>query len=528
MVGVMDLSSVQSRSKFSEDTLLESWYIDSLSLMSTEDKNVHINKTTIPPENWGAYLGILTLNKSGDELWSNGNVQPCHTFLKLNEAVLTEETGVKVLVFGDGLMMVAVTRDTIKLIHIDHKTTINLLQGVVPDIELSNAELRLLMQILCGQTLRDAAETDNVSYETKRSQFKSLASRTGFKTQSEVIRMSLMALNAHVLDSISHPPAHKPNEINSEQDFLNLFYPGIFRFHKISISAGRTLRVADAGPINGIPVVFAHSQTLPPSNQFQSDWLVKNNIRLLIPFREGFLNKENSTTSIYDHLKHSASELNDTISLFCGGPAHVISNSCGAAYVMELARTNPTVIKRITFSAAAYLGEYNNGLVGSLVSGFKNLANRSSLLLEKIYSRYIRKMSTPVGLRSILRSAYKDSPRDMEIFDSILLHPLGHLWMLESYRLSQTSVTNDVVLSKLDIWKGAANIQLPTVFIHGKSDPINSVKSARKVCQLFNQSEFIELPDDGQSLFLNRFEELVTKGAKDWEESQAHFTNINE
>ncbi|WP_306151513.1 hypothetical protein [Roseovarius sp. MMSF_3281] len=53
-------------------------------------------------------------------------------------------------------------------------------------VGLSPAELRLLKQVLGGRTLHQAADTDDVSYETKRSQYKSLARKLGAHSQVEL------------------------------------------------------------------------------------------------------------------------------------------------------------------------------------------------------------------------------------------------------------------------------------------------------------------------------------------------------
>ncbi len=500
----------------SDSELLIEWYEDSLNLILPKNRKQSYEPLETPARNWKSCLGVLNLTSKGEVLWSYGDTRSCHAYMAENNIQFDNHDAVKVETFNDGLIIRSIRADIIRLVYIDHQSTMALLQDVVPNIELTNAELHLLMQILSGFTLKDAAKADHVSYETKRSQFKSLASRTGFRTQSEVIRMSLMALNAQVLDSVDSAHTGQIEESKGVQEFFDLYYPKIFRYHRISINPEHTLRVIDAGPITGKPIIFAHSQTLPPPNQFNTDWLSENNIRLLIPLREGFLQRIQVERSNTEHLERGATDLEDTINMFCGGVAKVVANSCGTAYAIEIAKRNPELFESLTITTLPYLGKYASGPIDNVVSGFKNLALKSKLILDKTYTRYVKKMSTAKGMLEVLSSAYKQSPSDMKIFSEIIHDPIGHSWMYESYRLSQQSVTNDIILGGTNIWEGTQKLKVPNLCIHGVTDPINSISDARKIQSQIANSEFVELPDEGQSFFRTRFKDIICFSHQDW------------
>lgn len=512
----------KGRTKDRDDKVFrDSWYKESLSLINTGDTAIKKRAADIPEDKWKPCLGILNLNMNGEELWSYGDTGTCQSFVSKTSLADFPSDKVSVEIYRDSLIVLSTVRETIRLVSIDHSSVMEILRDVVPDIDLSNAELRLLLQILSGNSLKEAAEKDNVSYETKRSQFKSLSLRTGFRTQSEVIRNSLLALNAHVLDSVGSTHIDEAQEAaketNDEQAFLNLYYPDIFRFHKISIAAGRVLRVAETGPLSGTPIVFAHSQTLPHPNQLHCEWLKEQNVRLIIPLRDGFLGGRQSAKSTSQHLESGAVDLADAIEFFCGGKAKIVAQSTGVAYAINLAKSRPELISELMLCASAYLGKYDNRLIDGVVKGFMNLAARSNLLLEQIYDRYLGKMSTKDGLRDVLHSAYKNSPNDMEIFNSILSSSLGHSWMSESYRLSRWSVINDVLLGSHNVWADTGNISVPVLFLHGATDPVNAAVDANQIQKRFANSRFVQLPDEGQSLFLNRFEDIITKSSSDWQ-----------
>lgn len=495
---------------------LSSWFDVSLSLIGSGDINEQNQPLNKAIDSWKSRVGILTCTRDGLEIWSRGNTGACKKFAQENRLSELTADAPNVQIFGDGLIMVSSSGDTIRLVYSDHATILNVLGEIAPDISLSPAELHLLMQMLSGKSLRESAVIDDVSYETKRSQFKSLAARTGFRTQNEVIRQSLLALSVHALDSAGNSSSDKSDKLDADQNFLNLYYPGIFRLHKISTSQKHLLRVIEAGPVSGAPIVFAHSQTLPPPSQFKSNWLHKNNIRLIIPLRPGLLDEKAERAGIDDHLEHSTSDLAETINLFCRGKARLIAQSTGAAYAVHLARRFPNIVSQITIAAAAYLGKHDNRSIDGLVRGLKQLALHSNFLTEKVYDHHLSKMSSKAGFQTIIQSAYGNSAPDMKIFQDIFAAPLGHSWIYESYRLSRGSVVSDVLMPGMDVWKDVENIRTPTLFLHGASDPVNVLTDAGEIHKRFQSSDFVELPDDGQSIFLNRFEELVARSPQEW------------
>lgn len=460
-------------------------------------------------------IGVLTCTVEGIEIGAHGNVEACQKFIREVDLYDLVERAPNAEIFDDGLIVVSKSNEAIRLLHLNRSTILNTLGAIAPDTELSSAEYHLLMQILSGDTLKEASVKDQVAYETKRSQFKSLSARIGLRTQSEVIRVFLLGLSVYVPENLEKRPQPEPVAQKPDHDFLNLYYPDVFRIHKITTGANRVLRVIETGPIDGTPVIFLHSQTLPQPSQFAGGWLHENNIRLIIPLRPGLLDEQSDLKGLHKHLEASTRELVDTIRFFCGEKARLVAQSTGAAYAINLCRLHPKCVSHLTFSGAAYLGKHDNKSIESLVWGLKEVAARSSFLAGKVYNNHLRKMRTKTGFQTIIDSAYGNSPSDMKIFDDIFTSPLGHSWMYESYKLSGNSVINDVIMPSLDVWKGAEQVNIPTLFLHGKSDPVNVIEDARKISSRFKNSKFIEYPDEGQSLFLSKFEDIITIGHKE-------------
>lgn len=511
-----------------KQTALNASFKDGLALINA-DSNVQngacaseaVSRNTLE-ESWVSCLGILTFDETGKQLLAYGNVQSCQSFIEQNAEIDFSKNSISVELFQGDLIIISSLNDSYRLISVDPSSAKEMFHDVFPDIELSNAEIRVLMQLLSGLTLKEAAKNDNVSYETKRSQFKSLSLRTGFNSQGEVIRNALLVLNAHILQGISENQINRNDSDGIEQIFLDQFYKSIFRLHKIFTPTGRINRVLEAGPVTGTPVVFVHSQTLPPPSQINTAWLIKKNIRLFIPLREGMLEENGKMTSSKEHVKNATDDLINTIEVFCGGKAKVVAQSSGVAYCVNLAKIRPELISQMTLSAPAYLGKYENSLVDSLVKSFFNIASQNNFILEQIYAKYLKKMSTKSGLHNILYSAYKKSPKDMELLESILSTSQGYRWLRKSYELSKYSVINDVLLGSQDVWKDVENVKTEVLFVHGKKDPINSAAHAKTIQKRFPNSKFVLLVEDGQSLFLNRFSDIISNNQGEW-----HLLRIN-
>ena len=463
-------------------------------------------------------LPSLTIALDGTTISSHGSSEVCREFLETVGLEALAEHLPHAAAHSSGLVVSSRVGETIWLAFVDQSKIHVLLRNIAPHEELSSAELNLLLQLLSGKSLRDAADADAVSYETKRSQFKSLATRTGLRTQGDVVRVFLLSL------FVSASKEHESNVVDYAatdrrkdcREFLEAYYPGKFRHHEISTSNCRNLRIIETGPLSGMPVIYLHSQTLPQPKMFASDWLVENNIRLIIPLRPGFLDKDSVRMPIQRHLEISTLEVIEAIDLFCEGNVRVVTHSTGSAYAINLCRNLPKSVAQLTISGAAYVGNYENVSVANLVSGLKNIAAKSGFLTEQVYQQHLRKMGTKSGFQTIINSAYGSSPPDAKIFRDIFEVPQGHSWIYETYQLSKNSIVNDILLPSVDVWKNVEDVQTPTLFLHGRQDPVNSVSAAKMIESRFPNSNFVELELEGQSLFLSRFEEMIANRPEDW------------
>ncbi len=494
----------------SDKDLISAWYEDSLSLVNPSIDVAKKWKIPFPPD-IDVGLEILYVAPNGNELLVHGNPINCRSYLDEIDLENHFDDDFGVVRHEEGILLFSKSHQAYRLVYVSRPNFSVILEKAFSQTRFTNAELQLLIQLLCGLSVRAAAEEDGVAYETKRWQFKSLATRAGFSNQNEAIRKTLLALTSHSLDAVGIVLGNAVDHSDPTLQFLRTYYQERFRFLKVTGRSNRIIRVIETGPVSGTPVVWMHSQTLPPPGQFADDWCEKQNIRLIIPLREGFLSGLRNGPAPADQLVRTAEDVADIIHMFAGGQAKIVAQSTGTAYALQLAHDYPEVVSELIFAAAAFVGDYQNWRIQKFVDGFRNLLGRNPFILAKSYDRYMKRISTREGLWAVLSSTYETSPRDMSIFEDILSDPLGHTMMYDSYRLSRHSMLSDVGLKALNVWQKAKNLaNIPILFVHGGSDPINAIADAKYVQQEIPGAQFKELEGEGQSLFLNRLRDVVT------------------
>ncbi|WP_295808198.1 hypothetical protein [uncultured Nitratireductor sp.] len=90
------------------------------------------------------------------------------------------------------------SNDRMRLIIIDDETLCDLLNRRMGPSRITPAELRLLKQLLGGLTLHEAATADAVGYETKRSQYKSLAKKLRVRSQFDLAGSTVTQIMLHL------------------------------------------------------------------------------------------------------------------------------------------------------------------------------------------------------------------------------------------------------------------------------------------------------------------------------------------
>lgn len=114
---------------------------------------------------------------------------------------------------------------------------------VADSFELSNAEFLLLQELLLGGTLREIADRLGKSWETTRSQVKTLTNKLGVNSQADILRMASQA--ATLMPSSTSGTASAPQATAGQ----------------ITRPDGRTIAYEVDGPRSDKTLVFLHGMT---------------------------------------------------------------------------------------------------------------------------------------------------------------------------------------------------------------------------------------------------------------------------
>ncbi len=170
---------------------------------------------------------------------------------RLREWIATDRTGrpdLLVRIYDDG------ARPHAALVRVAEDGRIGLVRtpvhfdALVADLfrqnfKLSERELEVMGALVTGQSLSQIAGTQGKSVETVRSQVKSLASKLGARSQTEIIRMA---------DTVSHAAVQSTGPARDRASADT---------NRIDLPDGRMIEYAVDGPGDGMVMVFFHCVT---------------------------------------------------------------------------------------------------------------------------------------------------------------------------------------------------------------------------------------------------------------------------
>lgn len=157
---------------------------------------------------------------------------------------------------------------------------------VTRDFSLTPSEQLILEGLIQGKKLTVISEQRCRSIETIRNQLKSVLSKTGMKSQADLV-------------SLYNMYAHQTSWAESTSDFEPETASNILRRKSFFLEDGRTISVTFAGPRSGRPVLYLN--TILTGNEVPDALmrdLLKRKIQLIMPWRSGW-----ETSSPYADLK---------------------------------------------------------------------------------------------------------------------------------------------------------------------------------------------------------------------------------
>jgi pimeloyl-ACP methyl ester carboxylesterase/DNA-binding CsgD family transcriptional regulator len=376
-----------------------------------------------------------------------------------------------------------------------------------PDSGLTATEVRLVMQIVCGYTLREAAVADNVSYETKRTQYKSISSKTGMPRQSDLAVFVTARLSLELRSGFYTASRGIQSTFEVHKQVM---HPSV-QLHVSADSDGAMHRIMDMGPRNGKPYLVLHGTALPMLTDRDSEFLIDNSMRLLWPLRRGLM-EPNETVGDIDSfcLLYSRSILMalDVVA-DPTTPVDVISVGSGCSHAIDLYKSQPQRVKSISFVTACYRPGSEVNAVNRVAQGLDKLAAYSPGMLAIVFKMMRRHLQKESAFAKYMRGVSEGSEPDTRIVEYELSDP-------DRLRNFQTRILSSVEFFVFDHrtrintdWACLKDCDSPVTFFHGTMDafyPLPGIEKLAADCA----KPVVAMPDTGHFIYMEHFTKALS------------------
>lgn len=347
------------------------------------------------------------------------------------------------------------------------KPALHSIIGEAAHDKLTDAEARMASQLLQGQSLKTAAEADNVGYETKRTHFKVLSAKLGLNGQSEVIRV----LTVHTFQRLVHL-AQARVHIDLE-DYASRYFPPSLRRLSITSRTGLDVQILDYGPISGKPLIVLHPMILPPIGQNEVAHAEQLGVRLLWPLRAGLLNRSAPFQSGKQHLDASVEGLLSALDQLVGKPTPVLALVSSGAVATRAALCRSDLISSICFAATCYSAGRDGLSFRYFGADLIELALRSEMMMTRTVAALRNYAGTDKRFRSMLDNVFQGSARDLEHISSEFSGADAGRRLRAAILTSAESIKQDFFNQTHFRWDELSGLSVPVRFLQGAEDAIH-------------------------------------------------------
>ena len=367
---------------------------------------------------------------------------------------------------------------------------------------LTTAEKLILIQVVCGQNLKEAAAIDGLSWETKRTHFKSVIAKTGIASQGElasyVVAQLLISLRDHSRQGETH---------NAFLTASDRFMADGVRTLIVSDDHGRTHRMLDAGPKRGQPVIVLHSQIVTEILPEFIEALERQNMRFVFPLRHGQFGPVDGKVTFEEYCVHAIAGIDKAIQIFGDDKVPLVCIQSGYYFGLRYADLYPDKIDQLIFLAASYKPASDLKL-GNLRRKYVALLTKNAWLVDKVMDYVRKKIENPRNLKSLMKDDCKQSDDDLRILDELFDDPRRVECLQNSLLQSGISIRHEYKILGQPDWSGIEENLHRKHFIHGETDGVYSLESIRELAQDTGAS-FTVVDGVGQMFFGEKVLEAV-------------------
>ena len=375
--------------------------------------------------------------------------------------------------------------------------------------KFTKSEIRTTLQFLADSDLAYSAGQDHVSLETKKSHYKSAASKMGISKQARLVSTLLSGILIEL--SYDNIPNSRDTDKSKFLEYCENYLPNTVRQLTLVDDKGLRHRVLDMGNLSGRPVIILSSMVLPDFRPSDIQSLVDCNIRMLWPLHYGALSPSDPPMDEENQLQHCIDGIEQLRELFCGEKITLVPLITAAWYGIRYAERYPSKIESLIFVAACYRKQnYSRKTPKLLSDGFIAVAKRSGFLLDKVLHIAKEHFGKSDRFARMLEKKYEDSEPDYLIMQTELKkfpNAERYYHMLSN---SLSTIRHDFQLQYDIGWERLEKLDLQITFIHGMQDkhtPISYIQELIK--NDIPHADLCSLIKCGQLVYYRHFKSIV-------------------
>lgn len=365
--------------------------------------------------------------------------------------------------------------------------------------KLTPKEQRIVNYIAQGVAPPDIADKIFVSYNTVRTQLKSVFKKTSVSSQSELA--SLVLTGPWGMLSQNSRRCAKAEAENSETQFFTL-------------ANGRRLCYQQYGLAGGIPVVYCHSILGCRLENFydQVDIAAQLGLRLIIIDRPGFGGSDYAEE--YNFVKWSE-DLRALLNYLQLHQVEVIGYATGGVYAASTAAMMPERVSHLNIISSGDALQYD--------SDYQATAKfyRMHMKLARDYPKLHRLFAGILdkGLQKDPNKLFKVLAHDLAACDLEVLHEPRFRAKFSRYlkeaKIQGSNAFSNEVCQVMSPWPFTPEqIKVPTTLYHGEQDKLIPLALAKRLANRVAHSQLYTYKDQGHYLIYQQWAEILQNIAK--------------
>jgi len=375
---------------------------------------------------------------------------------------------------------------------------------------LTNAETEIVRQLTKGYSLKDIAESRGRSFDTVKTQLRSILSKTHVHTQSELVRVTLGLMDVVVATETKatlKTPTKQSNDGLLPVPFRTMTHASGRKFDHIVLGS-ETWR-----PILFFPLHYGLTRWKASAEKFARE----NDFKIIVTIRPGFghSTKLDKRSNLIDWVMD---DINILLDHYQVSTCPVICMSSDSFFAYHFAERFPGRLTAILNCAP--------GFPMFLPIQYERMQKWHRFILAN--ARYAPSMlpflvkagfslAKRIGKRGFIHAVYGNSKGDIatfedpETFEAMIE---GSEICLSDWHSAHEAFSNEVIVQQNDWSDLVRNCQIPVHVWYGDQDPQVPLGTVAELKAEFQEINFIPVENAGQLLIFNVWKDVLQMAEK--------------